>query len=127
MRHLAFLAVPLLAGCYLDPYTARAVYGEAPADAALTRADIERLVQGGVSDAVILAKARRSGVVRLSTDDLVALKKAGASDALLTGLLAIGPRSAAPPPPVFYALRDAWWEAPAVPSFLPADGVRWTW
>ena len=58
---------------------------------AITVADIEMLLSVKMTDDVIIAKASRSGKpVELSTEEMISLKKAGASDTLIRQLLTIG-------------------------------------
>lgn len=58
------------------------------ASAEVTKEDVRRLVAAGVSEDVILAFIRTNGpVVRLTADDLVELKAAGAGDRILSALL----------------------------------------
>ena len=57
----------------------------------ITVADIEMLLSVKMTDDVIIAKASRSGKpVELSTEEMISLKKAGASDTLIRQLLTIG-------------------------------------
>ena len=64
----------------------------------VTAADIEMLLSVKMADDVIIARAKRSGQpVDLSTDELIRLKKAGASDSLIRQLLTIAPASNAAP------------------------------
>jgi hypothetical protein len=60
-------------------------------DPTLTVADIEMLLSVKMTDDVIIAKAKRSGKpVELSTEEMIHLKKAGASDNLIRQLLTVG-------------------------------------
>ncbi len=67
---------------------------------ALTGSDIEMLLSVKIADDVIVSRAKASGKpVDLSTEDLIRLKKAGASDNLIRQLLTVGtaaPASSAP-------------------------------
>lgn len=57
--------------------------------AGVTKEDLKKLVSAGVTDDVILAFVQANGPVdSLSADDLIELKKAGASDKLLQAVLA---------------------------------------
>ncbi len=100
----------------------------------LTVEDIGRLVQAGISDDLIIAKLRKNGkAFDLSTDDLVKLKKAGASDRILSVMMDPGPPAPAPPaaPPVAApapaAPAPATTTAPAAPTpGIPDEvGVYW--
>lgn len=65
----------------------------------VTKEDIRKLVAAGISDDVILTFIRSNGpVASLSSDDLVDLKKAGASEKVLNALVA-RPSAAADAPP----------------------------
>ncbi len=58
------------------------------AAADVTKEDIKKLSQAGISDDVIIAFIRANGPVRtLSSDDVVELKAAGASDKVLGAIL----------------------------------------
>ncbi len=68
---------------------------------AMTVAEIEMLLSVQMTDDVIVAKAKRSGKpVELSTEEMIRLKKAGATDGLMRQLLTIGTASSSPPPSV---------------------------
>jgi hypothetical protein len=73
----------------------------------VTKEEIKKLVSAGISDEVILTYIRTHGpVVPLSADDLVDLKRAGAGDRLLAGLVgspATPAAAQAPAPPVVAA------------------------
>ena len=54
------------------------------------------LVGAGISDDLIIAKIQKSGqTFDLSTDDMVRLKKAGASDAVMKAMMSAAPAPAA--------------------------------
>jgi hypothetical protein len=79
MKKCAAVLTLALAGCIYqerDP-------GPMPEGPPLLRAEIERLAAAGVSDEIILEKIENRGALHLTSDDLVALRKAGASDAVL--------------------------------------------
>lgn len=90
--------MPLLAlalsGCFYGHRRA-----PAPVEPPLSREEAERLSAAGISDAVILEEVERRGARRLSADDMVALKKAGAGDAVLEKMIASERRD---PPVVHY-------------------------
>jgi hypothetical protein len=86
MRHLLPLAALALAGCLNPYYGTRG--GPGSGDPPVAREEVERLAAAGVSDAVILESLERRGARKLSADDLVALKKAGATDAVLEKMIA---------------------------------------
>lgn len=87
---------------------AAAAYGQALLDDTA----IGKLVKAGISEPIIVEMInQQSGNFRLSSDDMLALKKAGASDKILSAMLA---RKGAPPTTVNHAttpfeltLRDA--------------------
>lgn len=62
----------------------------------LAAGEIERLLSAGVSEAVIAAQAADRGALKLSAENVVSIKKAGASDDLLGKLIAAERPS--PPP-----------------------------
>lgn len=87
---LAVLGIAL-AGCVLPP---RPVYPVHAPRQPISTEDVTRLVRAGVSEPVILEKFRSDGIAASpSPDDLVALKKAGASDTVIQAMLAarVGP------------------------------------
>lgn len=94
MKLLLPLAALALAGC-LHPYPGTRS-GPVSDDPPVAREEVERLAAAGVSDAVIVESLERRGTRKLSADDLVALKKAGATDAVLEKMIA-AERPAAPP------------------------------
>ena len=87
----------------------------APAGGGLTVDGVISLVNAGISDDIILAKIQKSGqAFDLSTDDLVKLKKAKASDTVVKAMMSA---TAAPAPaaaPVATAMSAAPAAAPAV-------------
>jgi len=90
--------------------------GSAPSGAAgpatLTVDGVISLVGAGLSDDLIIAKIQKNGqAFDLSTDDMVRLKKAGASDAVMKAMM-----NAAPAPAPAAAAPAA---APASPLLLP--------
>jgi hypothetical protein len=65
--------------------------------AALTVDGVISLVGAGISDDLIIAKIQKSGqTFDLSADDMVRLKKAGASDAVMKAMMNAAPAPAAP-------------------------------
>jgi len=60
--------------------------------AQVTKEDIKKLTAAGISDEVILSYVKANGgVARLSAEDLVELKQAGASEKLMTTVLSVTP------------------------------------
>jgi hypothetical protein len=80
------LAIPLaLAGCV---YERVAREPAAPSGPPVTREEMERLSAAGVSEPVLIELVEKRGARPVSADDLVALKKAGASDAVVQKMIA---------------------------------------
>ncbi len=82
----------------------------------VTQEDIRKMVAAGASDDVILALVASHGTFeKLSADDVIDLKRAGASDRLVEGLLlasvpAPTPAPEAASPPTIVILGEpAWW------------------
>lgn len=77
----AILALGALSGCIVhDRYDRRA---SGPSGPPLAREEVERMAAAGVAESVILEAAEKQGVKKLNADDIVALKKAGASETLI--------------------------------------------
>ena len=71
-----------------------------PALADVTKEDLRKLAVAGVSDEVILTYVRTNGpVAKLSPEDLIDLKQAGASEWLLASVLAVPAASPSPAAP----------------------------
>ncbi len=139
MKHIAVLALLGLAGCYFPTHEEEHyVSGPQgpPRTAAkinfdhrdpMARSDVEKLVKAGVSDAVILEKAKKSGMVKLGTDDIIAIKQSGASDALIKELITTEQRVSVPqemytPSTATTVYRHTYYTAPSV--YL---GYSWGW
>lgn len=83
MKNVMFLGALLLSGCVYDGgYEPRVLVG--PGGPAVTRIEMERLAAAGVSEATQLGVIGERGAKPLSADDIVALKKAGATDAVIS-------------------------------------------
>lgn len=79
--------------------------------AQVTKEDIKKLAAAGISDDVILSYVKSNGpVVKLSAEDIVELKQAGASEKVLTAVLGAATAPAAPA----YTPRTA--ESPVYPA-----------
>lgn len=116
MKRIAW-ALPVLAGllggCYTEVYREPAAV---PAGPPLTREEVERLAAAGVSEPVLLELVEQRGARPLSADDIVALKKAGAPDAVVQKMIA---RETKEPEVVYverpvyyyrsYYYHDPWW------------------
>lgn len=85
MKKLFCLVLLTVAGCTYPTYTVRRPL---PSDPPLTREEIERMSTAGVSDNVMFELLDKRGAVALTPDDLVALKSAGAPDAVVTKAIA---------------------------------------
>ena len=71
------------------------------AAADVSKEDIRKLVGAGISDEVILTFIRSNGpVVKITADDVVELKQAGASDRVVSALMGSAPMPAPAPQPV---------------------------
>ena len=67
------------------------------ADADVSKEDVKKLVAAGISDNVILTYVRANGPMeKLSPDDVIELKKAGATEKVLAAIVAKEP----PPVPI---------------------------
>lgn len=75
----------ILSGCFYETYERRGVNPPAPP---LTAQDVRKLSEAGVSEAVILETIDQRGSKKLSVDDIVALKTAGASDTVIAKMQA---------------------------------------
>ena len=65
------------------------------ASAQVTKEDLKKLSAAGISDEVILSYVKSNGgVAKLSADDVIELKQAGASEKLLSSVLAGVPAAA---------------------------------
>jgi hypothetical protein len=80
MKRCIPLLTLALAGCVYPVSRPRTPGPEGPP---LGKAELERMAAAGVSNGVIAEVIERRGTVKLSTDDVVALKNAGASDAVI--------------------------------------------
>ncbi len=80
------LALALLSGCFYETYDRRAM--SPPIPPPVTRDEMERLSAAGVSEATMLELVDQRGARPLSADDIVAIKKAGGSDAVIAKMQA---------------------------------------
>jgi hypothetical protein len=96
----------------------------------VSKEEVKKLCAAGISNDVILSYVRSNGpVAKLSADDLLELKQAGANNALLAALLT-GPTRATTPSPVYappVVPSDTYVPAPSspvystIPSYGPSD------
>jgi hypothetical protein len=82
---MCVLALAALSGCYYPSYAVRKV---TPSEPPVSREEAERLASAGVSEPVVTELIEKRGAATLTPDDLVALKKAGVSDALVQKMIA---------------------------------------
>jgi hypothetical protein len=82
MKYLLPLAGLLLVGCVTHPYTTAAP------PAGPTLAEVQTMVQGHVSDSVIISQIQNSSTrYHLTADQIIALKTAGVSEGVITALI----------------------------------------
>lgn len=76
------------------------------AAAQVTKEDIKKLTAAGISDEVILSYVKANGpVAKLSAEDVIELKQAGASEKVLSMLLAAPAPAPAPAPTTNYVVN----------------------
>jgi hypothetical protein len=85
MRKMLCVLLLAMSGCYYQGYAVRKVVNPDPP---LSREEVERLTTAGVSEPVVQEMVEKRGVVALSPDDLVALKKANVPDAVVQKMIA---------------------------------------
>jgi hypothetical protein len=81
MKKLLPICLAALSGCFIESYDRRVISG--PVDPPVTRDEAERLAAAGVSEPALIELIEQRGARPLSADDIVAIKKAGASDAVI--------------------------------------------
>jgi hypothetical protein len=87
MRNMMLaLGLALLGGCFYETYDRRAILPPVPPP--VTRDEMERMAAAGVSETVMLEVVDQRGARPLSADDIVAIKTAGASDAVIAKMQA---------------------------------------
>jgi len=92
----------------------------APTPEALTVDGVISLVGAGISDDLVIAKIRKSGqAFDLSTDDMVRLKKAGASDAVMKAMMNAAPAPQASSAPTVAPVSNANPTAPPTEAAAP--------
>jgi hypothetical protein len=85
MKKLLCLLLLAAAGCTYPAYTVRKPI---PAEPPVSKEEIERMSNAGISEPVMVELIDKRGAQPLSTDDLVALKKAGAPDPVVQKAIA---------------------------------------
>jgi hypothetical protein len=94
------------------------------APAGLTVDGVISLLGASLSDDLIIAKINKSGqAFDLSTDDMVRLKKAGASDAVMKAMMNAVPAPAAPTPVAAFPARGVVSAPGAPPAAASADSA----
>ena len=81
MKTLVAVSILALAGCYYEPYGVPSGVRTVPLP--MTRSEVEGMVRAGVSEPVMVDVIDKRGAAPLTADDIVALKKAGASDGVI--------------------------------------------
>jgi len=104
MRALTCLAALALGGCVVR----ERVPSPRPADPPLTREEAARLLAAGAPEPVLREQVDQRGVEPLDADAIAALKKAGASDALLQAMIT-AVRVPPPPPEVVIVEHERVW------------------
>lgn len=85
MKSVLPALVLALSGCVMTSYERRSVSAPIPP---VSREEAERLVAAGLSEKVIIEMVDSRGMIHLTSDEIVTLKKKGASDALLEKMIA---------------------------------------
>jgi len=85
MKKLLCLLLLTASGCVYPAYTVRRPL---PSEPPVSREEIERMSTAGISEAVMIELLEKRGAQPLNTDDLVALKKAGAPDPVVQKAIA---------------------------------------
>jgi hypothetical protein len=123
---LCVLVLAAHSGCYYPAYSVRRV---APPEPPVTREETERLASAGVSEPVIVELVEKRGAMPLTPDDLVVLKKAGVSDAVVQKMISSERKE---PPRVmvddYYAVPGYYYyDYPYYPYYSSYWGVGWGW
>ena len=77
MKTLLLVLLAATAGCTYPAYTVRKPINSDPP---ISREEIERMSSAGIAEPVMIEMIEKRGADALTTDDVVALKKAGAPD-----------------------------------------------
>ena len=120
MRYASLLVAPLLAGCIVHE-TIEYVPPRQPVtvERALT------LLRSGVHDSVVRADLRANGMLRPpAADEIVALKRAGASDELLQEMIAAPPTAPRPGEVIRCVMYDT---RPAEGALMVGLGAAAAW
>ena len=120
MKFLLPLAALLMAGCATQTYTV------APPPAGPTLAEVQSMVQAHVSDSVIVSQIQNSSSrYVLTASQIIELKNAGTSDAVLNALINTASK---PPVPASTTVDDGPYIYPYVyVDPWPWDGWGWGW
>ncbi len=118
MRKAALvLALAGLGGCIVHDHAP----AQAPPGPPLTRSEAERLAAAGVSEPVMVELIEKRGARPLTADDLVALKKAGASDTVVQKMIAAETKA----PDVVVVQDPAYYSYPYHPYYYPYYPYYW--
>jgi hypothetical protein len=134
MKRLAFLAPLLLVGCVYSPGPDAWIPPVNP----IPPEQIVAAKRSGVPDGTIWRDIEANGLYRRATsEDLVALKQAGASDSLMAAIATAPVRAPQPARPVYYPPpphppESEFWSAVGmtfltVASFALLYGMTWYW
>jgi hypothetical protein len=85
IRKAAALLVLALPGCIYEVRRPQPL----PPGPPIGKDEVERLSAAGVSEPVLIELVEKRGARKLSADDIVALKKAGASDAVIQKMISL--------------------------------------
>ncbi len=88
MKNAAALLLLIPAGCYYSGRPAQPLSSGPP----IARDEVERLSAAGVSEPILVELVEKRGARKLTADDIVALKKAGTSDAVVQKMIALESR-----------------------------------
>jgi hypothetical protein len=94
MKNLVAVSILALAGCYYEPYGV--AYGVRAVPLPVTRAEVEGMARAGVSEPAMVDVIEKRGAAPLTADDIVAVKKAGASDVVIAKMQATERRDPGP-------------------------------
>ena len=118
MKRFSVLCLLALCGCVYESYGRRTAYPAAPP---LAREEVEKMAAAGVSDPVMMELIEQRGAKALSADDIVALKNAGASDAVIGKMQATERKE----PEVVYVEGPAYYRSYYGPYWYPWWGFSY--
>ncbi len=103
MKKLLPICILALSGCIYERYDDRRA---APGAPPLTRDEAERLAAAGVAEPTMVEIIEQRGARALTADDIVAIKKAGASDAVIQKMIATERKD---PPEIIYVEQPVYY------------------